>query len=110
MKSAGKHIAAAIFGLCLAANSAQSGQPGNPGALPELREHLATHLLGRTVENQDALELGKLKDFILEADTGKPAYAVLSSAALAGLKPRRKLVPAPALSLATAKRSVLFME
>jgi len=104
MKIVGTLIAAASVAICLAGNLA------SPATVPDLREHLATRLIGKTLENQDALQLGKLKDFIIEADTGKPLYAVVSSGGLAGFKPRRSLVPAPALSLATAKWSVLYVE
>ena len=104
MKIVGTLIAAASLVVCLA------GGLASPATVPDLSEHLATRLIGKTIENQDALQLGKLKDFIIEADTGKPLYAVVSSGGLAGLKPRRSLVPAPALSLATAKRSVLYVE
>jgi uncharacterized protein YrrD len=104
MKIVGTLIAAASLVVCLA------GGLASPATVPELGEHLATRLIGKTIENQDALQLGKLKDFIIEADTGKPLYAVVSSGGLAGLKPRRSLVPAPALSQATAKRSVLYVD
>src|SRR5262249_37740809 len=66
--------------------------------------------IGKTIENQDALELGKLKDVILDEDTGRPIYGIVSSGGIAGLKPRRRLVPAAALSLASAKRGVLYMD
>jgi sporulation protein YlmC with PRC-barrel domain len=95
---------------CLVTSAVQSHISSTAATLPDLREHLATHLLGRVVENQDALELGRLKDIIIEPETGKPRYGVISSGGIAGLKPRRRLIPAPALSSATAKRSVLFLE
>src|SRR5262249_10126355 len=63
-----------------------------------------------TIENQDAYEIGKLKDFIIASDTGKPLYGVVTSGGFAGLKPQRKLVPTPMLSLASAKRTVLDLE
>src|SRR5215472_16411255 len=94
----------------VATGAVRFGLSANAAPPPEMREHLATHLLGRTVENQDALELGKLKDFVIEANTGKPEYAIVSSGGIAGVKPRRRLVATPALSLATAKRSVLYLE
>src|SRR5262249_46660142 len=84
--------------------------PARPATVPELRELLASRLIGKTIENEDALELGKLRDFIISTDTGRPLYAVVSSGGVAGLKARRRLVPAPALSLASAKRSVLYLE
>lgn len=110
MKIVGIHPGRAALLLYLAASVMQSGRSSFAATLPELREHLATRLIGRVVENQDALELGRLKDFILEADTGKPRYAVISSGGIAGYKPRRRLVPATALSLATAKLGVMFLE
>jgi len=104
MKIVGTLIAASGLAVCLASN------PAHPATVPEVRENLATRLIGRTVENQDATELGKIRDFILEADTGKPRYAVIASGGFAGVKPRRRLVATPALSLATAKRTVVYLE
>ena len=107
MKFVGNLLTDALLLLCLLAVAAQSGSSGAAATTPDLREHLATRLFGRVVENQDAVDLGKLKDVLVEAETGRPTYAVISSG---GLKPHRKLVPATALSLATAKRSVLFLQ
>src|SRR5262245_36021345 len=104
MKFAGMLIATAGLAVCLA------NTPASPAPLSELREHLASGLIGKTIENQDALELGKLKDVILDEDTGRPVYGIVSSGGIAGLKPRRSLVPAAALSLASAKRGVLYMD
>ena len=104
MKIVGMLVAAASLAVSLAS------MPASPATPSELREHLASQLIGKTVENEDALELGMLKDFIVEGNTGKPLYGVVSSGGIAGVKTRRRLVPAPALSLASAKRSVLYVE
>jgi sporulation protein YlmC with PRC-barrel domain len=68
-------------------------------------------LLGEDVYNGKDEKLGDIKEFMLEMDTGKVAYAVLSFGGFLGMGEKLFAVPWQALKLDTAnKRFVLDVE
>jgi sporulation protein YlmC with PRC-barrel domain len=86
-----------------------SAQSGSKHGLEPIRNHLASHLVGLAVENRDGERLGNVKDFIVDLRTGSVVYALLSSGGILGVNPHLKIVPAPALSTATAKKGVAVL-
>jgi sporulation protein YlmC with PRC-barrel domain len=72
-----------------------------------IQNHLVSQLVGMTLENEDCQTLGRVKDFILDLNLGRPLYAIVSSGGLLGIGQRIVLVPAPALTMATAQKGML---
>jgi ferritin-like metal-binding protein YciE/sporulation protein YlmC with PRC-barrel domain len=87
--------------------SVQSATPSSEFRVIET--HRLTGLLGMTVVNEDSQPLGRMKDFILNLNTGRPVYAIISTGGFLGLGQRVVLVPAPALSMATTQKGTLAM-
>ena len=78
-------------------------------AAEPIQAHLARRIIGRTVENYDGEKLGKVKDFIVEMQSGQIQYVIISSGGIAGLNSILKPVPPRAVSLATAKKSTVAL-
>lgn len=76
----------------------KSANVGGPG--PSLMG--ADALLGNDVYNADDEKLGSIKEFMIEMESGRIAYAVLSFGGFMGLGDRLFAVPWPALLLDTA--------
>jgi len=64
----------------------------------------ADTLLGNDVYNKAGDDLGDIKEFMLEMDSGKIAYAVLSFGGLMGMGDKLFAVPWAALQLDTANK------
>jgi hypothetical protein len=64
----------------------------------------ADTLLGNDVYNSSDEKLGTIKEFMIEMDTGRISYAVLSFGGLLGMGDRLFAVPWRALSLDTEKQ------
>jgi len=62
------------------------------------------------LENKDGQILGRLEDFIVNAQSGQVTYALLSSGGFLGLHKHLKVVPPQLLSSATAKKGVLALD
>jgi PRC-barrel domain len=77
------------------ANSASGPGPGLMGA---------DTLLGNDVYNKDGEDLGDIKEFMIDMDSGKVAYAVLSYGGVLGMGDKLFAVPWPALKLDTANK------
>ena len=68
----------------------------------------ADTLLGNDVYNKDGEDLGDIKEFMIDIDSGKVAYAVLSFGGVLGMGDKLFAVPWPALKLdAVHKRFTL---
>ena len=77
------------------ANSASGPGPALMGA---------DTLLGNDVYNKDGEDLGDIKEFMIDMDSGKVAYAVLSFGGVLGMGDKLFAVPWPALKLDTANK------
>ncbi len=64
----------------------------------------ANTLLGNDVYNQNDEDLGDIKEFMVDMDSGKVAYAVLSFGGLLGMGDKLFAVPWAALKLDTDKK------
>jgi len=64
----------------------------------------ANTLLGNDVYNKDNQDLGDIKEFMIDMDSGKIAYAVLSFGGLLGMGDKLFAVPWAALSLDTQNK------
>jgi sporulation protein YlmC with PRC-barrel domain len=80
-----------------------------PSPWPALRNQQATHIIGMAVENSDGESLGRVKDFIVDIRAGEIPFAILASGGVFGFGTRLKVVPVSALSLATAKKGVVYL-
>ena len=74
----------------------------NDGPGPELMG--ANTLLGNDVYNKDNQDLGDIKEFMIDMDSGRIAYAVLSFGGLLGMGDKLFAVPWAALSLDTQNK------
>jgi sporulation protein YlmC with PRC-barrel domain len=64
----------------------------------------ANTLLGNDVYNKDNQDLGDIKEFMIDMDSGKIAYAVLSFGGLLGMGDKLFAVPWAALTLDTQNK------
>ncbi len=64
----------------------------------------ANTLIGNDVYNRDAQDLGDIKEFMVDMDSGKIAYAVLSYGGVLGLGDKLFAVPWAALKLDTVNK------
>jgi sporulation protein YlmC with PRC-barrel domain len=76
----------------------------------DLRRHRLEVVRGMNVEDANGEKIGRLKDLILDARLAELKYGIIGSGSFAGLGSQRKIVPAHALSLGTAKRNTLALE
>jgi sporulation protein YlmC with PRC-barrel domain len=91
---------------------------GEPGGLAALAgdasfgtaNNLASHVFGRTIENHDGQELGSVRDFIIDWQSGRIKYAIVSSYGFLGLVAQTRIVPASALSEASANKHALVLD
>ena len=72
--------------------------PG-PRAWPDGPLAGTTRLMGKDVYNDDAEDLGQIRDLMLDMSSGRIRYAVLASGDLPGLQERLLAVPWAALRL-----------
>lgn len=68
------------------------------------------NLSGLAVENHDGEKLGRLKNFAIDMQTGQAKYAIISSDGIVGIGAHLKVVPATAVSTATAKKDIASLE
>lgn len=61
----------------------------------------SSSLEGEDVRNQEGEDLGNIKDFVIDCDSGKVAYAVLSYGGVLGMGDKLFAVPMNALQLDT---------
>ncbi len=67
-------------------------------------------IIGLRVENPDGQGLGRVRDFVLDMQTGQIKYALLSWGGVLGLGAKVRAVPVRVLSMATAKRGTLALD
>jgi sporulation protein YlmC with PRC-barrel domain len=75
-----------------------------------LNQNRVSLLRGMLVENRDGQYLGKVSSILIERDTGRARYLVVSSGGFLGMGKRFCAVPAEAISAATAKKGVLALD
>ncbi len=68
----------------------------------------ASTLIGNEVRNRQGEELGKVEDFMLDLETGRVAYAVLSFGGFLGLGNKLFAVPWSAFTLDSPKHAFLL--
>lgn len=71
----------------------QAMQPGQ-----QLRKQGANELAGMTVQNRNGESLGKVKDFVVDANTGQVLYTVIGSGGVLGIGETLHAVPVSALN------------
>ncbi len=76
---------------------------------PWAKAFRATHIRGQSVEDRNGEYIGKVSGFILDLRTGRVGYALISYGGWLGIGKRQKAVPAPALSIATAKKHTVAL-
>jgi sporulation protein YlmC with PRC-barrel domain len=68
------------------------------------------NLRGMIVENRDGQRLGKLEDFVLDMQSDRVNFALVSYSHGLGLRKHLKILPPQVLSTATAKKGVLQLD
>jgi len=91
--------------LLLAENPVTSGAH-SPAQSP-FQDVRLKRILGMTVENLNAVELGTVKDLVLNMHTARLEYVIVSSNGFLGLGTQQYAVPAPDVSPATILRGTL---
>jgi sporulation protein YlmC with PRC-barrel domain len=74
-----------------------------------LQKHRVSHLMGMTVESSDGQKVGRIRNFIVDEQTGELPFAILSAGGFLGMGAKVKIVPAEAMSLGTTKKGVLAL-
>ncbi len=70
----------------------------------------ATRVIGETLENTDGEKLGKIKDLVIALPSGEVRYVLVTTGGILGVASHTKIVPAAAVSLATAKKHTAFLD
>lgn len=86
------------------------GLLGIAGVSSLFQNDCASRLRGRTVENTDGQELGTVRDFIVNLSAGEVCYVIIASGGFLGLGEEQMVVPAQAVSTATAKKDVVALD
>ena len=68
----------------------------------------ASKLIGMQVKNKQGEDLGKIKDLVIDLDSGKAAYAVLSAGGALGVGGKLVAVPVQALTLKPGDKALLI--
>ena len=111
MKSVTTAIIAAFAGALLIFPLPAPSQPRQQQRpQSEIRNSELHNLTGLIVENLDGEKLGKIKNFVLDMPSGRPRYVLISSAGILPLRPHTKIVPASAVSTATAKKNTALLD
>jgi len=84
-------------------------QAGPAKLSPWSERDRVNHLLGLHVESSDGQTLGRVRNFVVDLPTGEVKYAIISSGGVLGVGKGLRIAPAPALSVATAKKGVLAL-
>src|SRR5438128_38807 len=100
-------MVAAFF---VAANSVLSQARPHQRLSSELQNALVSQLTGMTVENSDGERLGKVKNFVINRESGEVKYAIISSGGLVGVGSHLRIVPAKAVSTATTKKEIVLVD
>ena len=74
------------------------------------RNDFLSHLRGKSAENHDGRDLGKLKDVVIDLHRSSIELAIFSTGGFMGLGKSLKAAPAPAVSAGTAKRGILALD
>jgi hyperosmotically inducible periplasmic protein len=95
--------------LSAAATRTLAGLP-SPMVPSYIANNQATRVIGKTIENTDGEKLGKIKDLVIAGPSGEVKYVLVSSGGILGVASHTKVVPAPAVSLATSKAGIAWLE
>lgn len=77
--------------------SRYSGQTGDDSGM-KLRKGSANELTGMKVTNRSGENLGRIKDFVIDTQSGQVVYAVVGSGGVAGIGEKLHAVPVQALN------------
>ncbi len=70
----------------------------------------ASELMGYTVKNENAEELGSVKDLVIDTRSGRVGFVIVSTGGFAGIGAKLKAVPTTALSPATMLENTLALD
>ena len=77
---------------------------------PHIINHQAGKIIGLAVESLDGEKLGRIRNLVVALPSGEVKYVIVASGGMLGLKAELKIVSAPAISLATAKRRTASLD
>jgi len=98
-------LAGTFLGHCF------SGNAGTPATASSFVEpHAASEILGKTVENQDGEQLGKVSNLVIDLQTSQARYVIISCGGFLGLGRTLRAVPARVVSLATTKKDIVELD
>ena len=98
-----------LAGLFLTIGSVCALAQNAPAHREPLRNAQFKTLRGMAVENHDGEKLGTLKDFVLDAQSGRVKFAIIKSGGVGPLA-KQKIVPGIGLSLESVKLRTLSMD
>ncbi len=106
MKRFGAALLAGLIPTLLLAGKAVPARAYAPAEL-QFRDLRLTRILGLTVEDPNAEEVGTVKDLVLNLPAARIEYVIVGSRGLFGMGARAQAVPAPALLTGTIIRGIL---
>jgi sporulation protein YlmC with PRC-barrel domain len=103
MRIVSRGVLLLVFGLLVTGTNAKSPHAG------VLENHQFKVLRGMRVENHDGEHLGALKDFVLNADSGRAEFIVIKSGRVSAFS-KQRIAPTAFLSLDTVKRRTVSLD
>ncbi|HET7626197.1 MAG TPA: PRC-barrel domain-containing protein [Verrucomicrobiae bacterium] len=106
----GARVTQIFFVLTLGCGIASSPLRAQTNFISSVYQPLRVNrLIGMNVQNNHGQNLGKLRDFAFNTQTGKIRYVILASGGFVGVGVKLRAVPPQLLSAATAKRDTLAL-
>src|SRR5437762_12134717 len=70
----------------------------------------ATRIIGDTVENLDGEKMGRIRDLVVALPSGEIEFVIINTGGILGVNSHGKLVPAPFVSIGTAKKGTASLD
>jgi sporulation protein YlmC with PRC-barrel domain len=87
-----------------------SGTPQQSSTAAAQQVIKESELKGKTVESKNGEKLGSVHDLVIDSQSGRLDFVIISTGGLAGLGAQLKVAPPAALSLATAKKNIVSLD
>jgi hyperosmotically inducible protein len=103
-------IAVLLTASLLSCSSALAAEAPASPVPAHVINNQATRIIGLAVENLDGEKLGRIRNLIIAVPSGEVKYVIVASGGILGVEARLKVVPAEAISLATAKKRTASLD
>src|SRR5882672_2002504 len=103
-------MAALLTASLISLSSALAAPSSVSPVPPHIINNQAGKIIGLAVETLDGEKLGRIRNLVVAPPSGEVKYVIVASGGMLGLKAELKIVSAPAISLATAKRRTASLD